>query len=84
MAKKKKPIKVIYRKLGREKALGLAWKDYRIIEIDDRLDGKEHLDTVIHEVFHVQNPKWPEIQVDSRATELTEILWDLGFRWVDL
>ncbi len=86
MAKKKplKPIKVLHRKLGREKANGQAWFDSRIIEIDSRITGKEYLDVIIHEVYHLQNPKWPEIQVLARATELCNVLWDAGFRWVDL
>lgn len=84
MGTKKKPIKVIHRKLGREKANGQAWTDKRLIEIDDRITGKEYLDVVIHEVTHCQNPKWPEITVTARATELCNVLWELGFRWVDL
>lgn len=84
MKPRKKPIKVIHRKLGREKAYGQAWKDERIIEIDERVIGKEYLDTVIHEVTHCQFPKMPEITVNARSTELANILWDLGFRWVDL
>lgn len=82
--KTKKPIKVIHRKLGREKALGQAWQDARVIEIDERITGKEYLDVCIHEVTHCQFPKMPEITVNARSTELANILWDLGFRWVDL
>ena len=84
MAKKKKPIKVFHRKLGRERAHGQAFVDYRIIEIDERITGKEYLNVAIHEVFHLQNPKWPEIQVLARADELADILWDIGFRWCDV
>lgn len=80
---KRKPIKVIHRKLGREKADGQAWTDHRVIEIDDRISGKRYLDAVIHEVFHVQNPSWSENMVATKATELCNILYDLGFRWVD-
>jgi hypothetical protein len=82
--KKNKPIKVIHRKLGREMADGLAWKDKRVIEIDERLVGRPYLEAVIHEVFHCQNPKWPEITVNHRAKELSEILFEIGFRWVDI
>lgn len=64
--------------------MGLAWTDRRTIAIDERLSGKDYLDTVIHEVLHVQNPKWPEITVEARAKEMAEILWKLGFRWVDI
>lgn len=84
MKPKKKPIKVIHRKLGREKAYGQAWKDERIIEIDERITGKIYLDTVVHEILHCQFPKLPEITINARATELANILWDCGFRWVDL
>ena len=83
MPRRKKPIKVIHRKLGREKAHGQAWKDHRIIEIDERLTGIDYLDTVIHEVMHVQQPDLPEKAVASNATEMARILWELGIRWVD-
>jgi hypothetical protein len=36
---KKEPIKVVHRKLGKHKAIGLAWKEERIIELDTRLKG---------------------------------------------
>ena len=36
-------IKIIYRKLGREQAHGLASSD-GVIEIDERLKGKKHLE----------------------------------------
>lgn len=84
MPKKKKPIKVIHRKLGRERAYGQAFKDYRIIEIDERISGIDYLDTFIHEVFHVQNPTWTERQVKTKATELATLLWEANFRWVDV
>lgn len=80
---KRKPIKVIHRKLGREKAHGQAWQDHRIIEIDERLTGIDYLDTVIHEVLHVQQPELSERVVARNATEMAKILWDLGIRWVD-
>jgi hypothetical protein len=79
-----KPIKVIHRKLGREQAHGQAWKDERIIEIDPRLKGLEYLETVIHEITHIQNPQWPEIKVQGHSKQTAEILWDLGFRKTDI
>ncbi len=36
---KKKPIKVLYSHLGQYKAVGLAWKEDRVIAIDKRLKG---------------------------------------------
>lgn len=81
---KKKPILVVHRKLGKHKADGLAWTEDRKIEIDERVKGKDYLETVIHEVMHIQNPKWPELRVEGNARELAEILWQQGFRKTDL
>ncbi len=81
---KKKPIKVVFSKLGQYKAHGMAWTEERIIAIDERLKGLDELDTIIHEAIHVQNPKWPEIMVQGKATELAQLLWDLGYRKVDV
>lgn len=84
MAAKKKPIKIIHRKLGREKALGQAWQDHRIIEIDERIKGKRYLRVILHEIAHCQNPSWSETKVEAQSTELCNLLWEVGFRWADL
>lgn len=78
------PIQVKYRKLGKEKAHGLAWKDENIIEIDSRIKGFDLLETIIHEVNHIQNKKWSEIMVQGKSKQLAEILWQQGFRKIDL
>lgn len=83
MSKKKTEIKIIYSRLGNYKADGLAWSDDRTIAIDSRLKGKRHLETVIHEIMHIQNPKWPEIMVEGKAKEIADILWDLNWRQCD-
>lgn len=54
---KKKPIKVLYSHLGQYKAVGLAWKEDRVIAIDKRLKGINELETIIHEIEHIQNPE---------------------------
>jgi hypothetical protein len=79
-----KPIEIKYRKLGKEKADGLAWKEDNIIEIDSRLKGMNMLETLIHEVAHIQNKAWGEIKVTEHSKQLAQILWDAGFRKVDL
>jgi len=84
MSKKKQPIKILYSHLGNYKAHGLAWKEERTIAIDKRLKGLDELETIIHEIMHIQNPKWPEIMVEGKAKELALILWELGFRKCDL
>ena len=78
--KVKPPIKVNYTKLGREQAHGLAYKEDRVIHVDPRLDGGDMLHTIIHEIIHIQNPKWPEIKVQGHAKEMFDILWREGVR----
>ena len=84
MGKPKPPIKIVYGKLGMYKADGLAWPEQRTIAIDSRLTGLRALDVTIHEIIHVQNPKWSEIMVEGKATEMAQILWDMGYRKCDL
>jgi len=81
---KKKPIKVLYSHLGQYKAVGLAWKEDRVIAIDKRLKGIQELETIIHEIEHIQNPEWSETKVTKIAKEKAQILWDLKFRKVDI
>ena len=80
----KQPIKIIYRKLGKEQASGLAYKEDRLIHLDSRLKGKEWLEVLIHEVLHIQNPTWSEIKIIGHSRELSEIVFNeavkkLGF-----
>jgi len=48
-------IKIIYKKLGREQAHGIAESDGNIY-LDPRLKGKKHLEIMIHEILHILNP----------------------------
>ena len=75
-----KPISIQARKLGRERALGIAWHDGQIIEIDDRQHQKERIDTIIHEALHLICPDWTERKVASAAKKVTVLLWRDGFR----
>ena len=75
-----KPIVVKHRKLGKHKAIGLAYKDEQLIEVDERLKGFEHLQTVIHEILHIQNPRWSEIKVEGHSTQIATILWELNYK----
>jgi hypothetical protein len=81
---KKKPIQIWEGHLGHYKADGMAWVDDRVISIDKRLKGLNRLETIIHEIIHVQNPKWPEIMVEGKAKEMATIIWELGYRHCDL
>jgi hypothetical protein len=82
----KKKIDVIYfsKIKGDPDTDGLSWHTKRTIAIDNRVKGVDELDTIIHEVFHIQNPNWDEKMVKNKATELAKILWDLGYRKVEV
>lgn len=75
-------IKIIYRKLGKEKAHGIASSD-GVIELDSRLKGKKHLEILLHELGHLTNPQDSEEQVIKKSVTLCKILWQEGYRRVD-
>lgn len=79
----KKPIRIRFRKLGREKALGLAHKDARLIELDPTQRGFDLLDSAIHEILHCQQPDLSEETVAANATEMADLLWKMGYRFTD-
>lgn len=75
--------KVVHRKLGKHGAIGLAYFDENLIEIDSRLKGKEKLEVYIHEKLHIMYPKWSEKTISAAGKNLAEFLWGLNFRQVD-
>ena len=75
-------IKIVYRKLGKEQAYGMASSD-GVIEIDERLRSKKHLEVLIHEVLHILNPKDSENAIIKKSVTLTKILWKEGYRRID-
>ena len=80
---KKKPITVKFRKLGKYKADGLAYIDKREIVIDNRLVGAELLETILHEIAHVQQPDLSEEAVLEYSKETADILWKIGYHLTD-
>lgn len=75
-------IKIIYKKLGREQAHGIAESDGNIY-IDPRLKGKKHLEICLHEVLHLLNPTDDEKAIIRKSVTLTKVLWNEGYRRVD-
>jgi hypothetical protein len=75
-------IKVIYKKLGREQAHGIAESD-GIIYIDPRLRGRKEMEILIHEAYHLLQPEAEEDEVIEKSVTLTKLLWRLGYRKVD-
>ena len=75
-------IKIVYRKLGKEQAYGIASSD-GVIEIDERLRSKKHLEVLIHKILHILNPKDSENTIIKKSVTLTKILWKEGYRRID-
>jgi len=67
-------VKIIHRKLGREKVWGLAHSD-GIIELDERLRGYKYLLYLIHEFMHLRHPEWSERRVRSESTKMARVIW---------
>ena len=80
-------VKVVKRKLGRERVAGLAYCGEERIEIDPRLrphgGPKGMLGTHIHETLHLLNPQMPEQAVVEWEDTITDVLWEAGYRRVE-
>lgn len=76
--------KVVVRKLGREKALGLAYKEHDEIHLDKRLKGKEFISVALHELLHIHFPELTEAKVNSVSIKMAKVLWDLKLRRLDV
>jgi hypothetical protein len=81
---RRKDTKVVYRNLGKEKAWGIAHIGNNKIEIDPRLSGRKHIEILLHEKIHLQNPEWSETKVLKQSKDLAKFLWQNQIRWVDL
>ena len=84
MSKKTKPSKVVWRKLGKEQAWGMATCDPQrpLIEIDPRLSPRRELEVLCHEQLHLSLPDLSEKQIDRLGKELSRTLWQQNFRRV--
>ena len=83
MARPRKKIKVIDKKLGREKAYGLAYSSEMEVVIEERQNSKDYLDTLIHEMLHCFAPKWGEKRVADTANEMTRVIWEKKYRRIE-
>jgi hypothetical protein len=80
---KKKPISIKFMKLGKHKADGIAYVQNRKILIDMRLTGLELLETILHEIAHVQQPDLSEEAITEYSKETADILWKIGYHLTD-
>jgi hypothetical protein len=78
----KRKVKVIRRKLGREKADGLCTFDGNV-HVDERLHGIEHLETLLHELLHHEFPWLNEDAVDTAAKSMATTMYDDHWRRVE-
>lgn len=76
-----KTLRIIHRKLGRERVWGLAHSD-GVIELDERLKGYKYLLYLIHEFMHLRHPEWSERKVRSESTKMARIIWKMKYRIV--
>jgi hypothetical protein len=79
----KKVHNIVHRKLGKERAYGIAYTEENKMEIDSRLKGYRYLLYLLHEHFHLKHPDWSETKVRKESSKTAMFLWGLGFRKVD-
>jgi len=77
-----KQIKIIERKLGRDKVLGWAYYDQPLIEIDSRLRDMLQQEVLLHELLHIALPDLTEEAVDRTAKFMANHTWRFGLRRV--
>jgi hypothetical protein len=80
--RKHKTAKVIWRKLGKERAWGQATIGENLIEIDPRLGAKRQLEVLCHEQGHLTFPEKTEAEIDRLGKDLANLLWAQNYRRV--
>lgn len=73
-------VRVIERKLKREKVDGQVFLEEGLIEIDPRQKPKAWLGTLVHEALHVAFPDMAEKPVEVAEKKIVDILWRAGVR----
>ncbi len=76
-------IKVIRKKLGKQRLWGEADYHDDSILLDVSLHGKKEMEILIHEAIHIIRKDVTEEETERISIELTHLLWDQGFRKVD-
>lgn len=75
-------VRIIERKLKRERAVGRVFLDEGVIEIEGRQGPKEWLSTLVHEALHVAFPGMGEKPIAAAEKKIADILWRAGVRRV--
>jgi len=74
---------IVERKLGRERAVGMALRSTRQIVVDPRQGQRDRLDTLLHEGLHHLRPDWTEGEVADAAGMLCRLVWRDRYRRVE-
>lgn len=82
MSRRKLKVKVVSRRLGRERAWGQAFIGENKLEIDPRLGARRSLEVLIHEVTHLAHPGMSESEVDRTGKMICSVLWSQNYRRV--
>ena len=77
-----KTLKIRDRRLGKEKAHGLAHSP-DLIEVDPTQNSRERLDTVCHEALHLLLPDEPEVRIIALANRMSDLLWRDRWRRIE-
>ena len=73
-------VRVIERKLKRERAMGRVFLEEGVIEIEARQKPREWLSTLVHEALHVAFPNMAEKPIAAAEKKIADILWRAGVR----
>lgn len=75
-------VRVIRRKLGREKADGICFFDGKV-HVDERLRGIHLLETLIHELLHHEFPQLSEDSVEKSSKSMATTMYDDKWRRIE-
>jgi hypothetical protein len=68
-----------YKKMDNDRYGEVDWENREVL-VDKELEGKQRLEVTIHEALHVLFPRASEKRIDSYGIELSDMLWELGYR----
>jgi hypothetical protein len=77
-----KRVRVIRRKLGREKADGICFFDGKV-HVDERLRGIHLLETLIHELIHHEFPQLSEDAVERSSKSMAVTMYNDKWRRIE-
>lgn len=76
-----KRYKVIYKNL--KKSWGYADLEKKEVIMDKSLNGKKHLEILLHELTHLLLPEATEEEVERISIYITNTLWQQKYRRID-